>query len=374
MKAKPKTIIHLVQSLHTGGTEHVLLKTLPLLSKEFEHHIITLKEPGELAPKFAEKHIAVTNLGAKSFFDLAYRQKLRRYVDSFHPVLIITHMFHADVAGRLLLQGKKAAPVVSSLVTTYNFSRYWPARWFERLSKPWARHYFANSEAVKDFYVKHIGVQPNKITVIHNGIDVSLYDNATGGDVVKELGLPQNRIIITCVANLAINKGHAYLLEAFESMFPLHPEAYVLIVGDGQERDNLRQQVEPYAAKDHIKFLGRRSDVPNILAATDIFVLPTLFEGLSNAILEAMAAKCAVITTDIPENRVMVKPNRTGVLVPIKNVDAISRALIQLIEHPQQRLDYGKNARQYINDCFDLQHIARELDAELRRFALKTEA
>lgn len=365
---KKRTIVHLIQALNTGGSENVLLKTLPRMSQEYEHRIITLREPGELAKRFREMGIKVINLSSNGWIDLIFGQRLARLVKTQQPELVITHLFHADLVGRLALQKRISAPVIPSLVTTYNFSRYWPARLFEKLTHRWARHYFANSEAVKEFYVSNIGVSPEKITVIPNGVDVALYEDASGKQVREELKLPEPRMIITCVANLAVNKGHAYLLEAYEAIASKHPESNLLLVGTGPEKENLLQQIETYKSKSRIKFLGRRNDVPSILAITDIFVLPTMFEGMSNAILEAMAAGCAIVTTDIPENRVMIEHDKTGLLVPLRDSKAIQNAVTTLLENKPKCQTLGKNAKAFVKSHFDLQAVAKQMDEAIKQF------
>lgn len=366
---KPTSIIHFINSLETGGAETMLLKTLPLLSsQEHRHVVVTYFRAGELAPRFDEQGIRVINIGAKSMFDLVAVKRLRNELVKQNPGLVVTYLFHASVVGRLYLQSRLRVPVIPFLRSTYNYPRYASARLFERATKNLVPHYFANSEAVKDFYVKHLGVKSKKITVIHNGIDTTLYEHANGTDVMAELALPRDRQVVTCVANLAINKGHTYLLEAFESTAKDFPNTYLLIVGEGQERHALEKQIEHYLSKSRIKFLGRRSDVPQLLAITDVFVLPTSFEGLSNALLEAMAARCAIITTDIPENKVILKNNESSLLVPYQDVLALQNALKELLLHKPLRRSLGEHAHQFVKQKFALSHVAKELDGALQKY------
>ncbi len=363
-------IIHVINSLEIGGAENMLLKTLPLLTDDrYEQVVVTLFRPGKLAPLFKQQGITVVTIGLKSLVDLGGLRRLVTEIQRLDPALVVTYLFHPSFIGRLYLQQRIETPVIPFLRTTYNFPRYLPARWFERATKRLVKHYFANSEAVKNFYVDHIGVRPNNITIIHNGIDTKVYDHVDGESLMKSLHLPPKRMVITCVANLAVNKGHAYLLEAFEAIFQTHPHAFLLIVGEGKERTSLEHQVEFYQSRSHIKFLGRRTDIPQLLAVTDIFVLPTLFEGLSNALLEAMAAGCAVITTDIPENRVIITHHDTGLLIPTRSVEALKTALKTLLNDAPQRRRLGQRARLFIRQNFDLHGVAHELDMALRHYA-----
>ena len=146
-----RKILHIIQSLGNGGCENMLLRTLPFLSDEFEHHIITLRELGELAPQFTEKGIHVTTVHWNGFFDIAGYKRLFTEVRQFAPDVTITYLFHADMIGRLFLQRSISAPVIPFLRTTYNHPKYLIARLFEMATKHLVPRYLANSEAVKNF-------------------------------------------------------------------------------------------------------------------------------------------------------------------------------------------------------------------------------
>lgn len=348
-----KKILHIIQSLDNGGCENMLLRTLPLLD-DFEHKIITLKEPGELAQRFISADIVIETVYCNGFFDILGILRLRRLTQKEAPDLIITYLFHADILGRLIL--KTCAPVVPFLRTTYNHPKYLIARFLEWLTKPLVKRYIANSEAVKDFYVKRLGVTPEKITVIPNGIDTDFFDGIISDpNLRKSLGITQDDFVITCVANLHPNKGHRYLLEAFENIYREYPATHLLIVGDGIERDNLKNQIRTYASKNNISFLGRRIDVPQLLKISDCFVLPTLFEGMSNAIMEAMASSLPVITTDIPENRALIKNDISSLLIPPRSSKNITDAVIALINDSELYRMSSEYGHVFIKKNFSLE-------------------
>lgn len=378
--SQKKKIIHIIQSLSNGGCENMLLRTLPLLS-DFEHKIITLKEFGELTPAFVSAGIIVETINCNGFFDIPGIWRLRRLVREEKPDIIITYLFHADMLGRLFLQpffhchsreGGNPVPIIPSLRTTYNHPKYLIARVLEWITKPLVSRYLANSDAVKNYYSAHLGVKSEKITVISNGIDVEYFDSITPDpELRKSLSIAFDDFVIICVANLHINKGHRYLLEAFEQLhsIPSHPfqgeeskrGLKLLLVGDGIEKENLERQTENYQSKEDILFLGRRTDVLQLLKISDLFILPTLFEGQSNAIMEAMASGLPVITTDIPENRVLIENGKTGLLVPIKDSSAITQTIKKLFNDINQRNNLGKNARIEIQENFDIRIIAAKL-------------
>ncbi|MFZ1720670.1 MAG: glycosyltransferase [Candidatus Moraniibacteriota bacterium] len=371
-----KKIIHIIQSLGNGGCENMLLRMLPLLNA-FEHTIITLKEPGELAPKFATAGITVKTIPWI---------QLRKKVIKESPDIIITYLFHADMIGRLLLSHchselveeshLKKIPIIPFLRTTYNHPKYLVARILEWVTRPLVNRYLANSEAVKDFYVKRIGVSSEKITTIPNGIDIEYFDSITPNpDLRKSLSIAPSDFVIICVANLHINKGHRYLLEAFEQFHhsssppfqggELKRELKLLLVGDGNEKESLLHQIENYQSKENILLLGQRTDVPQLLKISNLFVLPTLFEGMSNAIMEAMASGLPVITTDIPENRSLIENNISGILIPTQDSEALSQTIQQIQGNPSLSASLSQKAKIAIQNSFSLEEIAKKWENTL---------
>lgn len=360
-----KKVLHIIQSLDNGGCENMLLRTLSLVT-DFEHVLITLHKEGELSDKFKEKEFEIINIGQNGFFDLTAYFRLIKTVKKIKPDIIITYLFHADIIGRIIIQFFTKYRTIPFLRTTYNHPRYWIARLFEKITKYFVRQYLANSESVKTFYVENIGVEKEKITVIPNGIDVDFYDSLERDwDLRMGLGIENNDFVIICVSNLHINKGHKYLLEAFKQLCTsphfqggeLKRGLKLLLVGDGSEKVNLQKQIENYQSKNNILFLGKRTDVPQLLKISDIFILPTLFEGMSNAIMEAMTCGLAVITTDIPENRILIENNINGLLVPIQNSSVLIQAIQQMRESPEMKKQLSKEAKITIQNYFSLEKI-----------------
>lgn len=361
--SKPKKIIHFIQSLSNGGCENMLLRALPLLEKNnFENIVITLQKEGVLAEDFRVKGIKIENIGQKNLLDVLSYFKLVAALKRHQPDIIVTYLFRADLVGRFLLKPFYHENVISFLRTTYNHFRYWPAKIFEITTKRLAKHYLANSRAVKDYYVVYFGVAADKITVIPNGIDIDYYKSITRNNSLRKIiGAKENDIVLICVANLLFYKGHRYLLEAFETVYQKKKNIRLFLVGDGKEKGNLLKQIDNYASRYNIHLLGRRSDVPQLLKISDIFVFPTLFEGMSNAIMEAMASGKAVIATDISENKELIINGETGILVPIKNAGKIAEAIERLIDNPFLKNDLEIRAQAKISSEFSIDAVVQKL-------------
>lgn len=355
-----KIVVHLIPTLERGGSEMSQLRMLPLVANTVESVFVTLREAGPLAENFRQAGIEVIAIHQKSLFDLGSYFRLKKTVQALKPDLVITHLFIADLVGRLFLQFFLSCQVVASLATTYNFPTYWSARLIERLTKYLAQGYIANAHIVKKTYVEKFGVPEQKITVLVTGMDTSLFRSLKPDQSLRDtLGIAPTDTVIVCVANLHINKGHRYLLEAFETLYQKRHDIKLLLVGDGMERNNLEQQVNPYDSKPAIQFLRKRSDVPQLLALSHIFVLPTFFEGMCNAIMEAMTSRLAVVTTDIVENRELITHEKTGLLTPVRDVPALVQALERLLEDMPFRTKLGENAFQSIEERYHLERTAR---------------
>lgn len=353
-----KKILHIIQSLDNGGCENMLLRTLPLLDS-FDHSVVTLRSPGTLASEFQKNNISVENINLKSFFYVKGLNRLTQKVTRAKPDIIITYLLHADILGRLVLQVTSKAKVIPFLRTTYNHPRYRLARLFEYLTKRLVSHYFANSDAVKNFYIKKIGVKAEKIAVIPNGIDMEYFKNISPAlELRSSLDISEDDTVIICVANLHGNKGHRYLLEAFEEIYKIYPKIQLLLVGDGEEKENILHQIKNFSSEKSIHLLGQRSDVPSLLSISDIFVLPTLFEGMSNALLEAMASHLPIISTDIPENRQIIITEKNGILIPPKESSTLSEALKTLLENPDLRETLSEAGFQTVSEKFSLKKTA----------------
>lgn len=361
MNMPKKRIVQFIITLELGGCESALLRMLPLLSEDFESIIVTLRNKGPLAPMFESKGIRVISIGQKNIFDIPSYFRIKNIFDKIVPDLVITNLLHADIVGRFFIQFLVPCKVISSLVTTYNFKRYWQARLFERLSRYLAKGYMANASSVKDIYVKKFHVPQEKISVVPAGMDIDLFSSAEKDENLKrELAIECSDRVMICVGYLHTNKGHKYLLEAFEKLYATQPNIKLLIVGVGEEKENLIKQIEHYLSKKSILFLGRRNDIPKLLRISDVFILPTFFEGMSNAIMEAMASGLPIITTDIPENRELVAHEKTALLCSPGDSDCIFHSLKRIFNDSELAKSLGQRAHSEIERKYNLEDTAKQ--------------
>jgi glycosyltransferase involved in cell wall biosynthesis len=226
-----------------------------------------------------------------------------------------------------------------------------------RLTSPLVDGFIAVSDEVKDAIQKAIGPVQDKITVICNGVDVKRYGQFAG-DTLKlrgQLGLSAEARLIAVVGRLTEQKGHRYFIEAMVSVVSQYPDTHALLVGEGNLRSVLEAQVEMLNLDQHVHFVGNRSDIPHVLAISEIFVLPSLWEGLSVALLEAMAAGRPIVATAVSGTTQVMISGQTGLIVPAGNSHSLAEAMIQLLSHPEEAQAMGQKARQHVTVNFSAQ-------------------
>jgi glycosyltransferase involved in cell wall biosynthesis len=164
--------------------------------------------------------------------------------------------------------------------------------------------------------------------------------------------------VVAVVAGLNNQKGHRYLFEAIPSVARRHPQILFLLVGDGHLRESLKTLARELGISRHVEFLGMRHDVPSILQMSDLFVLPSLFEGMPLSVLEAMAAGKAVVATDVDGTKEVVVDGETGYLVPPRNAEQLARRIDDLLSDDDRRRLFGKQGRERVATTFTTEKMA----------------
>ncbi len=200
----------------------------------------------------------------------------------------------------------------------------------QRLVNRCVDQYIAVSQAIALQMQQTFHVPSQKIRVIHNGVPDTRFNCPSNLALRAELGGNDGRPLILTVARLDYQKGHSYLFQAIRQV----PDAIFVLAGMGPEEKSLMTQASDLGIRDRVVFLGYRNDVPELLASCELFVLPSLFEGLPLAVLEAMAAGKAVIATSVGGTPEAVVDGETGLLVPPKDPTALARAIQKLLSNP----------------------------------------
>src|SRR6185369_9251614 len=353
-----KKILHLITGLEVGGAEMMLLKTLPRMQEAFDNRICCIRGHGEIGKRLEAASVPVYYLDLKNIFDLGIIFRFGKIIKEFEPDILVTYLIHADLFGRVFGRIFGIKKIICSVRVKLIQWKYLPLLALDGLTSFLVNHYHFNSHTVADMYLKYFFLSNKKITVIPNGIEIAKYKISI--DKMKkrrELSIPEDVFLIGCVGRLEKQKGQKYLIGAFSEIIKTHPQVFLILIGDGSYRIFLEKLAQTLELGNCVKFFGRRSDVPEILQTIDLFVLPSLYEGMSNAVMEAMAAGKPIITTHIPENKELIQNNQTGILVSPKNTLALKLAMENIIENSELKKLLGDEAQKSVSKNFIIEAI-----------------
>jgi glycosyltransferase involved in cell wall biosynthesis len=228
-----------------------------------------------------------------------------------------------------------------AVVCTLHIAPANPVKWGVRLDRRFMNllvdRFIAVSHITRGRLIRYLGLPPDKTAAVPNAVELHRYRSGpaqTRHAILSSFGIPDGARIIGCVARLSHQKGIAFLIESTPALLAGVPDAHVVLVGDGPLRAELEQQAVALGVRDRIHFVGRQEDIPSWLAAMDVFVLPSLFEGLPLSILEAMAAGLPVVATAVDGTPEAVEDGATGRLVPSEDAAALAAALVEVLATP----------------------------------------
>ena len=220
--------------------------------------------------------------------------------------------------------------------------------------------YISNSHAGKQTLIKRGWVSAKQICVIPNGIDPSPFVTAAQSDTRsrtrQSLNIQENTSVICCIANIYPQKGYTHLLRAVRSLTDSLP-IEVLLIGEDRTNGQLQTLIRQLSLRDVMKPLGTRHDIPELLAASDIFTLPSLQEGMPNAILEAMSAGLPIIGTAVGDISQMLDNGRCGTVIQKANADQLANAIARYIRDPAYAQQHGKLAQDRVTHCYSLDNM-----------------
>jgi starch synthase (maltosyl-transferring) len=306
-------IAHLITDLDVGGAEKNLATVATGLDRgRFEVFVASLLAPGRIGKDLAAAGIPVADIHMTSAADLRAFGRLVEWLRKTRPDILHTWLFHANLLGRAASVAARVPAVVSSILVAE------PRRWhllMERLTSPLADRIVPNSPGLHDYMMRH-GVSPERMTVIPNGIDVERF----AGPRREAHGRPRT---VLFVGRLTEQKGVDVLLRAARELVT---KCRLQLVGDGPDREKLRALAAELGLAD-VRFLGRSDNVPELLARADVFVLPSRWEGMPTVVLEAMAARCPVVGTDVIGTRDLIRHGENGLLAPCDDPHSLAEAI-----------------------------------------------
>ena len=361
-KHNPISILYMIYGFRIGGAERHLLDLCKRLDRfKFSPEIIYFYRDENMLPEFEKAGITCSFFPAKGN-ESTFREKweLSRVIKKRSPDIVHVHLYHAS---RLGAMAAYLAGIKRIVRTKHNVSD--PEVKIGKRDRIWkVLHRFILSRDVA--VSKAIARQINTPYVIYNGVDTDYFDPERASVYQKQqyaslfnvTGAP----VIGIAARLTKQKGHGFLLKAFSKLLPRWPEAQLLIAGDGEQRDALESLSVDLGIGSNVKFLGSITNVREFLSVLDIFVHPSIFEGLGIAVIEAMSMGLPIVATKVDGLAELISNGVEGLLVEPADPDALTEAMNKIIIDPGLGLRLGRQARQKAVNEFSLKTMVEKYE------------
>jgi len=348
-------IMHLTTDSAIGGTEKMIVEIASSLSKNhFQSTVVTLKPGGCLEQLCKKKGVKYISVKMKSKLDFPAVLRLFKLIKNSNVDILHTYLFHANILGRVIGRLCKV-PAIFSGQRNVDLWRKKHHNLIDRLTFKFCAGIISNSSAGKDFLIRHVGIHEDKLIIVPNGIDV---ENCK---LVKRK--PDKFIYIAVVASLTSKKGHTYLFRAFKKLLVDNKNVKLNIIGDGPLKSELEKLSYNLKINKNINFLGFQDNIIKHLEQTDIFVLPSLWEGMPVALMEAMACGLPCLATNVGGVGELIDNNVNGLLVEPKDVDALYESMLILIKISSEERDkLGTKAREKIKEFYSKKAMITKLE------------
>lgn len=350
-------VLGCITELDVGGAEKAFVRVLSgLKSRGWEVEAVSLRDSGPLASELLREQIPVTALNCGGLWDLRAFWRLKRLVQSSKPDVVLSFLHQANLYGRLAACSHRQAVVVSGIRVA---DRRRTVTWLDRWTSGRVDQYVGVSQQVMNSHAKWCGLSPSRCEWIPNGVDLP--------EKLQEAERATDRLLF--VGRLTEQKSPQTLLDAFSQLQSQGNNLTLQIVGDGPLRSALQQQASRLNIDQSVQFLGQRTDVPKLMQKATVFVLPSLWEGMPNVVLEAMANGLPVVCSDVDGIRDVVTDRRTGMLTRPGDADSVMAALTELLGDATFCRKMADSAYQVVSQRFSWDDIVEQYDTLLRRLA-----
>ena len=346
---QPIHVVHIIPTLAFGGAERFLLELTKRIPKNVvKQTIITLWDTRPLLPELDPQVECIVI----PFDKIGYTRRISHIAKILKDIkadIVHTHLFSADLWGRLAAR-RAGIPVVT---TVHNVQSYEPLLWkyIQRGMKNYSRIYTAPSRAIVEFMHTSYGIDISRAKVILYGIDLTRFIK-----IPKPSFKPPYRLGM--VGRIVEQKGHRFALDAMKELSNI--PCTLTITGDGEKKAELQAYAEKIGVANRVEWKAPQTDVSQVYQDLDIFLMPSLWEGLGIVILEAMASERCVIASHVDGIPEIVSPGETGVLVPARDPHALALAVRDCIAHAKESLERAARGRVWAQEHAGAEHMARE--------------
>ena len=364
-----RRVFHLLDSLNVGGTETQAVElALRMASAQYDITIGCLQMQGPLLDKLKGSPVKVREFRPRGGLDspggVYQLGRLTAFLRRERIDVMHAHDLWSNLMGVPAARLAGVPAIISSRRDLAHFD------WYQGKKRTWLRRIqnlsnvvLANATPIRDALVAEDGFAPEKLRVIHNGVDTTRFQQGKRDRARLFPGLERARLVVL-VGNMHSDvKGHSWLIAAAPVVIGEFPETHFVFAGDGEMRPELEKQAAELGKRENFLFLGRRNDIPDILASCDIAILPSRAEGLPNAVLEYMAAGLPTIASRVGGNAELLQEGITGLLVPAEDSKAISESLLRLLRDPELARTIATKGRQVAVENYSFDRLIREVDA-----------
>ena len=339
-----------------GGQRQVLLTVLGLRERGYRS-VLVAHPDGELARRASEGHDLI-RLAPRTEVDLHAGWRLSRIIKELKPDIVHAHDPHAVAAASLALAFNTSLtrqPLIASRRVAFHLKAHAFSRWkYHQVDC-----FIAASDSIHTVLLND-GIAASNIVTVHEGIDIHRIQVETMANIHAELWLPVQAPIVGAIGALTPEKGHRHLIDAAALVVREVPDARFVILGEGELRPALERQIRELHLDKHVFLPGFRQDVLGFLRAFDVFVMPSLSEGLGTSLLDAMAASKATVATNtggIPE---VVVDGETGLLVPPRDHQALAHAIATLLKDQKRREKMGAAGLERVQRIFSAEQMVEK--------------
>lgn len=362
MLGSPPLIVHIIFRLDVGGLENGLVNLINRMDPDaYRHAIVCLQGYTDFRERLdATRNVAVLSLDKKAGKDIPSYARLWRLLRDLNPDIVHTRnlpaldsLFPAYIAGaRRLVHGEHGWDMIDLQGTNRRY------RWLRRLSARIVSRYIALSTDLEAWLTGDVGIDAEKVVRIVNGVDTARFFPGRSGYLKRLAGFPADAVVVGTVGRMQEVKDPLNLARAFTDLVAADPvtPARLAMIGDGEKRAEVEAWLERAGCRDKAWLPGRRDDIPELLRAMDVFVLPSLREGISNTVLEAMSSGLPVVATAVGGNPDLVDRD-TGILVPPRDPAALAAAIKGYVDAGELRRQHGDAARARVEREFSIERM-----------------
>lgn len=340
-------VVYMAHAFAVGGAEEMVLNLVRHLPARFESVVCCINQAGPIGEEIRKTGTPVSVLGLtpglRRPWDVA---GIRRYLRETQPAIVHTFLLTASLYGRLAAILEHVPIVIGTEVNIYERKRRHHIL-AERMLMSKTDRVIVSANSVRDFYVDQIHADPEKIDVVYNAVDwKSIQPTMPREQMRASLGLQPGTKVAGVIARLTEQKGHRFLFQALTP--PALGDVQLIVVGDGELREALEAEAQDLGIASRVHFLGARRDLGDLLAAMDVFVMPSLWEGLPLSMILAMGAAMPVVATDVAGIPEIVVDGESGWLVPPGNSLALATALADVFKDRARAVRVGNAARDFV--------------------------